>query len=246
MNREEARYILRAYRYTGQDASDPQFKEALELARQDPELARWFAEEQAFDTQMAKKLRTVPVPADIKTRLLAARKIIQPVPWWRKTSGFAAAAAVFVVLMTLAFWLLPRGADQAGLADFRLTMAKTSLDMASHIDVMGLSAEDLRKWIADHQGIVDFELPSGLRAFPVAGCKIIDWHGHRVTLLCLKPDGKHVDLFVINASELPGISSDSTPQIAIVDNVTTAIWQRDGKVYLLAGAMPQAELERLL
>jgi hypothetical protein len=49
MNIEEAKLILSAYRPDGQDAGDPQFQEALELTKQNPDLARWFAEAQAWD-----------------------------------------------------------------------------------------------------------------------------------------------------------------------------------------------------
>ncbi|MCI0541761.1 MAG: hypothetical protein L0Z50_41720, partial [Verrucomicrobiales bacterium] len=66
MNREEAKYLLRAYRVSGQDASDPQFREALEMLKIDPELARWFAQEQAVDRKLAEKIGSFPVPTDLK------------------------------------------------------------------------------------------------------------------------------------------------------------------------------------
>ena len=49
MNREEAQFILHAYRASGEDAHDPQFTDALALVRTDPGLAHWFARTQALD-----------------------------------------------------------------------------------------------------------------------------------------------------------------------------------------------------
>ena len=72
MNREEAKDILSAYRASGEDASDPQFQEALKLAIQDPEMARWFEQEQAWDLQISKKLRELPVSPDLRDHLLVS------------------------------------------------------------------------------------------------------------------------------------------------------------------------------
>ena len=95
MNNQEAKLILQAYHPGGRDASDPLFAEALEQARRDPELQKWFADEQALDSRIQSKLRTaVLVPRDLKSNLLALRKINRPVPWWFQPMKLAAAAAV--------------------------------------------------------------------------------------------------------------------------------------------------------
>src|SRR6266849_8628452 len=94
MNREEAKDILSAYRASGEDASDPQFQEALKLAIQDPEMARWFNQEQAWDLQISKKLRELPVSPHLRDQLLVSLKIIRPPSWRRKPAALAAAAVV--------------------------------------------------------------------------------------------------------------------------------------------------------
>ncbi len=70
MNEQEARLILQAYR-PGADPDDPQVADALQEAARNPELARWFAEEQAFDRAIAAHLGNVPAPFGLKTRILA-------------------------------------------------------------------------------------------------------------------------------------------------------------------------------
>src|ERR1041385_6888235 len=71
MNEQEARLILQACRPGDLDHSDPQIAEALGEVERNPELARWFAEEQAFDRAMAAHLQAVPAPFGLKTRILA-------------------------------------------------------------------------------------------------------------------------------------------------------------------------------
>ena len=89
MNREEARLILQSCRRGGQDAADPQFAEALALAKQDPELAAWFEQQQKFDALVGGSLRQVRAPARLKAEILALGKSPEtpaesPVSvWWQ-------------------------------------------------------------------------------------------------------------------------------------------------------------------
>jgi hypothetical protein len=62
----------------------------------------------------------------------------------------------------------------------------------------------------------------------------------------LKFSGKHVDVFVVNASDLPGVSLSATPRFAAERGLTTAAWRREGKIYFLAGNIPESDLKQLL
>src|SRR6476646_10606351 len=106
MNRDEAKFILRAYHLGGQDADDPQFREALGMARSDPVLAEWFAREQALDTRLSEKVRAFPVPPDLRGQLLAARKVIPLQVWWRRPAWMVAAAACAVLVAAFAVFVL--------------------------------------------------------------------------------------------------------------------------------------------
>jgi hypothetical protein len=245
MNREEAQFTLRAYRPSGEDAQDPQFQEALGLVRNDPELARWFAREQALDAAIAGRIHSVTPAPDLRTQLLLARKVIRPRLWWRKPAWIAAAALV-ALLISAASLLLLRRSGEAEFASFRGTMIEASLDIRKHIDVMGLDANELKQWLIENRGHPGFVLPPGLAVKGLIGCKVLDWHAHRVTLLCLKFGGKHVDVFVVNESDLPGVSLGAAPVFAAEHGLTTARWRREGKIYFLAGNIPESDLKQLL
>jgi hypothetical protein len=245
MNRQEAQFVLHAYRPSGEDAHDPQFQEALGLVRNDPELAHWFAREQALDAAIAGRIHSVTPPPDLRTQLLLARKVIRPRPWWRKPAWIAAAALV-ALLISAASLLLLRRNGEAEFASFRGTMIEASLDMRKHLDVMGLDANELKQWLTENRGHPGFVLPSNLADKGIMGCKVLDWHGHRVTLLCLKFGGKHVDVFVVDESDLPRVSLGATPHFAAERGMTTATWRREGKIYFLAGNISESDLKQLL
>jgi uncharacterized membrane protein YbaN (DUF454 family) len=245
MNREEAQFILGAYRPDTVDALDPQFKEALALARQDPVLAQWLAEEQALDRAFAAKLRARPVPAELKAQLLLARATFRRRRWWQQPAWLAA-AAVFAVLLSVSavMFRTPAGADE--LARFRTAMAAVATDEDDHFDKAGLDVAGYKKWLAAHRGHPDFILPPGLADKGISACKVIEWDRHPVTMLCFKVSGQHLDIFVVKAADFPGLKLDATPVYLATAELTTATWLRDGKVYLLAGSMSAAELKNFL
>lgn len=245
MNREEAKYLLRVYRVDGRDAHDPQFRKALEMLNHDPELARWFAREQALDIRLAAKFRAFPVPSDLKNQLLAARKLAPRPTGWRRPAWFSAAAAVALLIFLGALWLTTRGSRQ--FEQFRNAMVQASMDMEQHVSVKDLDLANARQWLAEHGGRVEFPLPAGLRDHPKVGCRIVEWRGHKVSLLCFQLNGgQHVDLFVIAEKDLPGLLRSSAPQFAMRGDVTTASWRYDGYLYVMAGQGSKADLERLL
>src|SRR5580765_8356591 len=76
----------------------------MKVARQDPELANWFAQHQAFQLTMRAKFREIPVPERLKVALTARQNIIHPVVFWQRPVWLAA-AAIFIVLLGLAVFL---------------------------------------------------------------------------------------------------------------------------------------------
>jgi len=74
--------------FDGRDAT-VHFGYARAFAAHDPELASWFAREQALDAAIAESIHTVSPPPELRTQLLLARKVIRPRPWWRKPASNA-------------------------------------------------------------------------------------------------------------------------------------------------------------
>jgi hypothetical protein len=244
MNNQEAKLILRAYRPEGGDATDPMFAEALEQARRDPELHKWLAAETALDAQVQARLRTaIPVPRDLKSNLLAQRKIVRPAPWWFQPMKLAAAAAVLLAGI-LAFLLLSQ--KPAPLASFRETMARYSTRGKGHVVFESHDIAKVRQWLQDRAISASFELPAALPPGSTHGCRVVDWNGRKATMLCfVLDDGEHLDLFVVEHAGLPDVPENSAPQYAQEGGLATAAWSKNGKIYLLT-ASDKKQLQKLL
>lgn len=226
--------ILQAYRPDGADASDPFFAEALEQARLDPELQKWLMDEKAFEMKIQARLQSaVPVPADLKSNLLALRKIVRPIPWWRQPVTLAAAAVVLAVAL-IAAWGIPH--EPAQLASFRQAMVRYSMQEHGHIVFESHDLAKIQQWLQDRDLDTNFDLPAALQNGAAQGCRVVNWNGHQATMICFfLHNGEHMDLFVMNRADLPGLGETNTPRFASAGGLMTAVWTRGDKVYLLAG-----------
>lgn len=231
MNNQEAKLILQAYRTNGEDAPDPMFAEALEQARRDPELQKWFAQENALNTRIQTRLESaIPVPRGLKSELLALRKTVRPDPWWFQPMKLAAMAAALLVLAGL-YFMLPR--KPAELVSFRETMARRSARMQDHVSFPSHDLAQIQQWLQGQNLQTNFDLPALLQAGTVQGCRVMNWHGHKATMICFMLNGEHLDLFVMERTGLPEFPDNNTPQFAKAGGLMTAMWANGEKVYLL-------------
>lgn len=238
MNNQEAKLILQAYRADGQDAADPFFSKALEQARQDPELQKWFVEENALNTRLQARLEAaVPVPSGLKADLLALRKAVRSAPRWFQPMKLAAAAVILFSLGAVFLLVLPKPAP---LASFRETMARSSAQTQEHVAFESHDFAKIQQWLKSRNMDADFNLPAMLRGGSPQGCKVVDWNGRKATMICFFVNGEHMDLFVMDRAGLPDIPGNNTPQFAKAGGLMTAVWASGQKVYLLTG--PSKEL----
>ena len=273
MNNEEAKFILRAYRPDGQDARDPQFAEALEQARLDPELGRWFAEQTTFDKAVSQKLQAIPVPADLRASILAGRKIIRPVPWWTRRLHPAAAAAMLALTFATIGLFAAREPAEAP-ADFKhfsndltdylgkgygvlpkeMQPATEQVgyfgDQSYRITYRSPSLDDIRQWLTTNGGHGEFKGPRGLGRALNLGCGVLNWRGRRVSLIAFQtgrslPHDK-IHVAIINSAELPDPPAPGVPSLIELGNWSTAAWN-DGKLtYFLVAPLEPYKLAKFL
>jgi hypothetical protein len=247
MNNEEAKLILQAYRPGGQDASDRRFRAALEQAQRDPELARWFANEQALDSRISAKVNaSITPPTHLKSQLLAQRKIVRPVAWWRMPAWQLAAAACLALLVTIGvLWFKP--ADQTQFAAYRSEMAEFTGTKLDRLDLMSRDVAEVRRWLAQKESHGDLVLPAGLDGRPSLGCRLLDWDGHKVSLICFELENKQVAHLLVVDSAAFKDAPTASPIFKQVGDVATASWSRDGKTYIIASKeASQPDLMKLL
>lgn len=247
MKNEEAKLILQAYRPGGQDANDPRFREALEQAQRDPELARWFANEQALDSRLTAKVQAaIKPPAHLKSQLLAQRKIVRPVAWWKMPAWQLAAAACLALLVTLSvLWF--KSAEQTQFAAYRNELADFAGRKLDRLDLMSRDLPEVRRWLAQKESHGNLVIPAGLDGLPSLGCRLLDWKGHKVSLVCFELENKQVaHLLVVDSAAFKDAPAES-PVFNQVGDVMTASWSRGGKTYVVASkGGNQVDLMKLL
>jgi len=230
MNTQEAKFILQAYRPGGGDANDPQFAEALLQLKNDPELSKWFAEQLVFDSAMSRALQQVSPPNDLRQNILAGGRVIAPAFWSRRTVWWAMAASFVLLLGLGAFWL-----NSTRFGSYMEKMAAASSSNGEHIDAKISDFGQIQTWLAGRGMETDFALPVSLNGVPATGCRILGWHGHKISMLCYMLDGpRHYDLFVAEKSDFM-FPPASKLSFGKVNELSVAVWTKADKVYLMIG-----------
>jgi len=244
MNHQEAKFILQAYRHNGADAKDPHFREALAQVERDPELASWLKDDQKLFHQARLGLSSVPIPPDLKANIMAGGRIIRPKTWWRRPAVLAA-AAVLALLLTWAGFLPPRSQPN-DYASFREAMSDYLDNKLTRLDEESKEVDILKNWLAGSHAPSQIELPSGLRRLPSIGCKVLDYHGNKVSLICFRDGGTLVHLFVMDQPDWQELPSVDHPQLTLGGSWNTAGWATGHQAYLLASKAPEYQLRRYL
>ncbi len=258
MNNDEAKKILSAYRPEGADAGDPFFEEALEQARNNPELARWLESQQAFDQGFHLELSKIPPPTDLKDKILAQKKTIQlraqdirPMPdrtYPRKllNTNLWAIAAALILAIAIAGTFLPAKfsrtspSSAAGLSHSEFISLAHDL-VEGHKDEykfkLGKHSEnrdDLRAWLARQNSPDQFAIRGKLTEQQSLGCQVFDFGQTRVSLVCFLLENQDVvHLFVVGRDKIVGLYDETT--MIEKSGVSGFTWADDKHVYFLVG-----------
>lgn len=104
MTSKDASFLLGSYRPNGADSTDPEFSDALAQAARDPALDQWFQDQRQFDSAIAAGLQSLPLPADLRSRILTGGRIsrISRPASWRLPRRLWAIAAMLLLFAGLA------------------------------------------------------------------------------------------------------------------------------------------------
>jgi hypothetical protein len=250
MDKREARQVLQLFRPGANDAQDPRMSEALQCAQQDAELARWFEGHCAFHIAMRTKLKEIPVPADLKDRILREEALRKGriVKLWDTLIPLAAAA---VLLLTIgAWWYFDHNTGahnpEQNFAEGREYLAKVP-QRGYAMTMMSTNLAAIHSYLVTKQQFPDYVLPKPLASLTAAGCANLEWQGHKVSMVCLKDAKKRdVYLFAMDRANLRGAPMTTTPEFEQIHRLMTASWTVGDKVYVLAGPGDEAELKAYL
>ncbi|HZM03350.1 MAG TPA: hypothetical protein VFC44_10015 [Candidatus Saccharimonadales bacterium] len=252
MTREEAKETLLIYRPGTTDGNEPEIAQALALALQDAELARWLDQHQAQQEMLRAKFRQIPVPAGLKEQIISERAVNAQKYFRRKLAVAAGALAVCVLigLTTALFW--PRPPNDDTFANYRNRMVSTALRGYS----MNFESPDLaqiRAYLAQRKAAENYDLPARLQKITATGCAVETWQGARVAMICfrtgqpLRPgDQNDLWLFVVDSAAVKNAPNGPAPQFARVNKLITAAWMEGNKLYLLGTAGDEQKIREYL
>ncbi len=245
MDEQEARLILQSSRPGEEDRADPQIAEAFAATEQNPELARWLAEEQAFDRAMAAHLAAIPAPFGLRTRLLAQAAPPRPSRWSRWILSLAGAAALLFLLVQVAdFWRNAAPAS-AALPSFASEMV-SFVKLDPPLELMSGDLGTIKGWIAKQESPTP-QVPPQMAALPPVGCRVLSFREHDVTLICFQRDGKRLaHLFVVDRAALPSVKPGAPPTFNQTGDWATASWAEKDRVYMIAVQGDQATVQGFL
>jgi hypothetical protein len=224
--------------------------EALDQVKRDPELAAWFQEHCAVYQAIRAKLKSVPVPPNLKRDIVVAsaghartaRNIIH-LPASAKV--LLAAAAVVAVAAVAWFQFNSRPAENTFFR-FADRMARSvQRNGAPYMQMYDTNQTDVLAYFKSKDRPVDFNLSDALKQLPAEGGSAITWNNHPVEMLCLKGTAGNLWVFVMDKKVVPDAPGSKT-QFRKIGNLMTASWSNGDKVYLLAGAGTDEDLKKYL
>jgi hypothetical protein len=247
MTNQEAKFVLHAYRPNGADAGDATFGAALDQAKQDPALARWFDAQQAFDRAMCAKLGTVTPPAGLREAILAGARVSQKPAmahqaWWRSPRLVALAASVALLLAAgVAFW--PKNAEaQTGLIEFALDDTLHQ----RHDDGHGHEAEEFQALLSSADTRLGSGIPVNFDQLRHKGCRTISFDGRDVLEVCFKRDGKWFHCYVARVQDFPSVAAKLPPSFRDVSGVSAGAWADGHHIFVVASKAGREAIQKLI
>lgn len=246
MIHDEAQELLMVALLLPAEDHTAEMREALALAERNPELGAWLAKQTTFDEQVKETLVGIEPPAGLRARLIQtlerehrARRLNVPQRW------LATAAAAVLLLALGAMGLRTKAPPE--FAVFRDEMIQRTLTDPEHLTFTDRNLAGIRQWLKERGVDGDFDLPAGLRGLTPHGCRILDWNGQKVALICLVPKGApHVDLLVIDRTRFREFTPSDAPQFGQSGGLAIAVWSKGNKTYLLTGKLDTDQLRHLL
>ena len=239
MDRREAKEILWTCRPEAGDTADLRVGEALETARRDPELMRWYEQQRAVDEAIQEKLQQIAAPPGLRERILTTRETNRPARRRMPAQLMAVAAAAALVIVVGRWFTAGQTVGFDAYREKMVEFVSDEYDLSAEADDL----EGLRRFFSKIEWPSDYEVPGPLQIVLVEGGTALEWRGHRVSLLCLEyREHEDIWLFVIDRSALPDPPATEAPGFLKVGKLMTASWSQENITYLLAAEGDEAFL----
>lgn len=267
MNRQRIIEILQAYR-PGEDLeSDPEVRQALELAASDEELTAIRREAEAFDKAFSAALDKVEVPEGLQEQILqmagpanansdfqSAQSPRNTILQWLHPAMFGAAAAIVILLaLTFTFWDRPGPAPvsvpEVALAQDPISATARAVYASLNPAFRSREGSAIQDYLRSRNGgTCPPSLPGNVVWDKAFACDVIKMNGYRVSIVCFRaPDNsKTMHLFTFLRSEFPDVPVPLKPRVSAEGKACCATWANDEQVHVLYSDKGEENLRQLL
>jgi hypothetical protein len=245
MTRKEAEEVLSAFRARDADRADPVFREALELAGKDSDLAAWLAQQQEFDKMVIERLSSIHPPEGLREAILESLRPIARLPQIRRIAWLAAAAAVLLAFFLGQQIVTLRNQSSQFQSFYSDALAMVAVKPMPKLDLETASLGTTQAFIKQHDAPRLERLPPQLQLIARAGCRVFVWRQHLASLTCFcLLSGNLLHLVVINEDALKGSQIPSRPYAE--DGWNVMFQKKDGLIVMWASQAPMREMEKLV
>lgn len=242
MNRQQAKLILAAYRPNGADASDPRFAEALDVARNDPELAAWFARQRRFDSAVAAKLNSLMPPPELRDLIAVGLRFERRRKKWRWLLAAAAMFALGTAAIVTREWRSRESFTDAGLIMFATNYVANGIALQNQSNDSG----KIEQWLVAQHAPLPASLPLDQKDLRSLGCRTLSFQGRTLTLLCFE-NGREFHLFIARRSDFPQVAPEIKPRLqSTAAGWCAAEWSDMDHVFVLVSDASPSELQQYL
>ncbi len=127
-----------------------------------------------------------------------------------------------------------RKRDQSGNAAEATKRNAVAEGVADRRDLMSRDMAEVRHWLVQKDAHGDLVLPAGLDGRPSLGCRLLDWNGGRISLICFELENHQIaHLLVVDRNAFKDAPEES-PEFTQLGEVATVSWSRGDKTYLVA------------
>ena len=250
MNKHEAQLLLSACRPGGLDGENADMRAALDLLSTDHELARWFAAEQALDAAVAGKLASIPVPPSLKADILAGARVSRRRNGWRNPIAWVAAAAVLAIVGLVTLHPPVKLATVATLGEYRSDVgaAFAQMNAGGFKPTLGVgSMAEVARFVSSHHSpIGNPAAPGGLAGVKPVACRVIEWRGQKVSIICVGRSGLEAHVFVVDRKVIRDSGDVDLKSIATAAGYPVVAWEDAGHAYVMVGNTKTTDLTQLL
>ncbi|MDF1753290.1 MAG: hypothetical protein P1U89_10980 [Verrucomicrobiales bacterium] len=234
MNREEAKIILSALRNGESKLPEGDVAEALRLAGEDESLGKWLEDSRKFDQLVTDRIEEIPVPenlmADILTGIEAESK-----PTWNRRLMFLTLAAAATIMIGLGLWHQTDAYQHRVVEEFQRDMID-EMEALNSLDFRSDDPQQVSGYLKSRNMLLGMELPDLSKNGDLRGCKILNWKGRSVSLICIRfPDKEGlstVHIMTMDAGPMKRLKEGEENQLQVKDWSSTA-WKSGENIHVI-------------